>query len=191
MIGLEMAGSSKRRLKAAKQAKRAAERIHDRRVEQLPINAMVRPITVDDPYEPGGKITTVQSLRDDPLARLHVRSQIDDAQYAAGRHWQNLYEAAEIGGVRAMDTTKEPVDGGGFLTEPITDRQRDAARELGRLSRSLGQDGDALVRSVLGHRWFIEQIAAARGIESRRGIEYLGRRFRECLETLARELGYA
>jgi hypothetical protein len=37
----------------------------------------------------------------------------------------------------------------------------------------------------------IEQAAAARGITDARGVLYIGQRFRECVETAAKELGYA
>jgi len=44
--------------------------------------------------------------------------------------------------------------------------------------------GYQLIREVLGSRKFIEQIARERGLHSRGQAEYLGKRFRECLETL-------
>jgi len=162
----------------------------DRTISMATLNTPIAPLEVKDPYD-GGRLIVARSLRDDPLARLHDRHHIDDAQYAAGRAWQALYEAAEIGGARAIDPTREPVDGGGRIPEPITDRQRHAVRELGRLGRALGEQGDALVRDVLGRRLFIEQAAARREQFSRDAIEYLGKRFRECLETLARNMGFA
>ena len=145
---------------------------------------------VDDPYEAGARITVAVSLRDDPLRRLRARNQIDEAQFQAGRHWQRLCEEVEIGSIRAVDTTREPVDGGS-QRQPVTDRQRRAARGLMRAARALGREGDALVRDVLGRRLFIEQAASLRGATTQRSIDYVGRRLRECLETLASEFGYA
>lgn len=165
-------------------------KVHDRRASNLPANAMVRVVTVDDPYEAGAKIAAVASLRDDPLGRLRARKQIDEAQYRAGRDMQALYERAEIGKVMAVDTTKEPVDCGG-APEVLTDGQQRAIKEIIRLERVLGLEGSALVRDVLAERMFIEQCAATRGMVRRHEREYLGRRFRECLETLAKELHYA
>lgn len=185
-------GMGKRRLRAPRKTKGTnMTTVHDRRATILPINASVRVVTVDDPYEAGAKIQAIASLRDDPLGRLHARDQIDQAQYEAGRHWQRLWSDAQIGGLKAMDTTKEPVDGGRTVSEPFTDRNRRAIRELGRLSRVLGLEGESLVRDVLGNRMFADQVAASRGISSRRGIAYISARFRECLETLATEFGYA
>jgi hypothetical protein len=145
---------------------------------------------VDDPYEAGARTAVVVSLRDDPLRRLRARNQIDEAQFQAGRHWQRLCEEAEIGSIRAVDTTREPVDGGS-QRELLTDRQRRAAQGLMRAARALGREGDELVRDVLGRRLFIEQAAALRGATTQRSIDYVGRRLRECLETLASEFGYA
>lgn len=158
-------------------------------------------ITVDDPGEliggdrvypnSGQKVVAIQSLRDDPLGRLHVRNQIDDAQYRAGRDMQGYYERSEIGGLKAMDTTKEPVDGGGLIPEVMKDAQFKAIKEIIRLEKALGMEGAALTRQVLANRMFIDQIAEQRGMCDQLGKKYLGRRFRECLETLAKELHYA
>ena len=86
---------------------------HDRRSQDLPINAQVATIAVDDPLalEPGEKIITFRSIRNDPLGRLHAHRQIDDTQYRSGRAFQGDWEKAERG-PRAMDTTREYVDGG-------------------------------------------------------------------------------
>ena len=112
--------------------------VHDRRSTDLVRNASVAIVEVDDPYaiEPGGKITVLRSLRDDPLARMSAAKQIDSAQFEAGRAWQADYEEAEVGGASAIDPTKEAVDGGkppemprdieiveiGILRLPATDR---------------------------------------------------------------------
>lgn len=167
-------------------ARKGGNAVHDRLAASAPLGSVVGIRTVDDPYEVGAKIKVAAQLRDDPLGRLYARDQIDHAQYNAGRHYQGLLEHAEVGGLKAMDTTKEPVDGSGQFIEPITDRQIKAAKELNRLSRVLGQEGEALVRATLGLRCFVTG-----GAPSRQEREYLGRRFRECLDTLAGALGYA
>ncbi len=154
-------------------------------------------IEVSNPHHQPGhpeEIATVvvrRALRDDPLGRLHARSQIGDAQYRAGRDWQALYEAAAVGGsIRSVDFLKEPVDGTPARPEPITERMQKAMRKLISLDRALGIDGCAIIRDVLADRLSMEQVAARRGAVSRQLVEYFGKRFRECLTTLARELGY-
>jgi hypothetical protein len=165
--------------------------VHDRKATQLPANTVVGVVTVDDPFARGERINAVTSLRDDPLGALWARHQIDDAKYMAGRHWQKLYEAVEIG-VRGVDFTRERVDGGsGNGIEIMTNHRRKALEKLTRCSAALGRQGDSLIRDVLGRGLCLVEVAASRGYGTRRGIEYLGQRLRECLETLAHEFGYA
>lgn len=162
---------------------------HDRRTTDLLRNAMVAPIIVDDPLEMGSKLVVMRSLRNDPLAGLHSRQFIDDAQFWGGRSFQRDFEAAERG-PRAIDPSKEAVDGG-QMPEPITETQQKAAHKLGEIYRALGQDGSALVHNVLIHGMTMEQISVARGTNSELERKYLGRRFRECLDCLAKIYGFA
>jgi len=94
---------------------------HDRRSRDLPRHAEVATVEVDNPLavEPGEKIVALRSIRNDPLGRLHSHRQIDEAQYQAGRAFQNDWEKAERG-PRAVDPTREYVDGG-QMREPITE----------------------------------------------------------------------
>src|SRR6266480_340 len=105
-------------------------KVHDRRSHDLPRNAEVAAVEVDDPLglEPGDKIVSLRSIRNDPLARLHSHHQIDEAQYRGGRAFQNDWERAERG-PRAVDPTREYVDGG-EMREPITEGQRRAVVRL-------------------------------------------------------------
>ena len=164
---------------------------HDRRATDLNmgIGQHVAPIEIDDPMEAGGRLIVMRSTRDDPLADLHVRKMIDEAQYHAGRAFQYDFEAAERG-PRAIDPSKEAVDGG-QMPEPITEAQRKAARQLGVVYRALGQDGAALTHDVLIHSKTRSQIASSRGLVGKRWEEYYGMRFRECLDCLALVYGFA
>ena len=164
--------------------------VHDRRAIDLPSGVPVRFIEVADPFEHGAKIMVAQSMRDDPLGRLHCRGQIDDAQYHAGRDMQGFYERATIGGLKAMDTTKEPVDGGGF-PEALTEKIQEAVAEINRLERVLGIIDAAIVRDVLAKGMFLREVARARDQDSQLGFRYIARRFRNALELLAVEMGYA
>ena len=165
--------------------------VHDRRATELPANAVIGVVTVDDPYARGEHVSAVVSLRDDPLGALWVRKQIDDAKYHAGRRWQRLYEASQIGDLRGMDLTRERVDSSSNGVEILTDARTQAMAKLTRCGGVLGQEGDALIRDVLGRGLCLVEVAASRGYGTRRGLEYLGQRLRECLETLAHEFGYA
>jgi hypothetical protein len=164
--------------------------VHDRISRDLLRNAQVAPVDVDDPYEPGGKIVVLRSTRHDPLAEMQAKGQIDQCDYVAGRHWQAAWENAEIGGVRAIDPGREMVDGG-RLPELLTDTQRRAAQDLSAARGALGHEGHALICDVLGRGMSITQAACNRGLVSEVDRKYTGKRFRECLSTLAVRFGYA
>ena len=166
-------------------------KVHDRRSRDLLRNAEVAAIEVDDPLglDPGDKIVTLRSIRNDPLARLHTHRQIDEAQYQGGRAFQDDWEKAERG-PRAVDPTREYVDGG-QRREPITERQRKAVLRLNRAEHELGADGSALVHEILVLGMTMEQIGERRGVHGQRWIDYFARRFKECLDRLALMYGFA
>lgn len=146
-------------------------------------------IEVDDPYELGAKTVAERNIKNDPLANLHARHQIDEAQYHAGRAFQHDFEIAERG-PRAIDPSKEAVDGG-RIPEPITEQQQKAVGRLNRAGRALGADGSGLIHAVLIGRQTCSQVAGARGLSGERWEKYFGMRFRECLECLAVVYGFA
>ena len=168
-----------------------ATKVHDRRSRDLPRNAEVAPIEVDDPHalEAGEKIVTLRSIRNDPLARLHSHHQIDEAQYQGGRAFQHDWERAERG-PQAVDPAREYVDGV-QTREPITEGQRQAVLRLNRIERELGADGSALVHDILVHGMNLEQVGQRRGLSSQRWKDYFARRFQECLDRLASIYGFA
>lgn len=139
--------------------------------------------------EAGSKLVVVRSFRDDPLERLHIRRQIDEAQYQGGRAFQQDFETAERG-PRAIDPSKEYVDGG-RLPEPITEAQRKAALMLKRVYAKLEQDGSALVHSVLVHGQTFRQISEGRGYTGRRWEEFYASFFQICLHKLSHVYGFA
>ena len=165
-----------------------AAKVHDRRSRDLPLNAEVAVIEVDDPLalEAGEKIVALRSIRNDPLARLHSRGQINEAQYRGGRAFQNDWER----GPQAVDPTREYVDGV-QAREPITEGQRKAALRLNRIERELGADGSALVHNVLVDGMTMEQVGRRRGLVTQRWKDYFSRRFQECLDRLALSYGFA
>jgi hypothetical protein len=166
-----------------------ASAVHNRRSTDLLAAGQYSTMNVEDPYEVGGKVQVERQLRGDPLGRLHAHRQIDEAQYHGGRAFQEDFETAERG-PRAIDPTKEAVDGGQF-PEPITEGQRKAVMRLNRAERTLGADGAALIHDVLVNRKHIREVGEGRGLSGERWEKYFGLRFRECLDTLARLYGFA
>lgn len=165
--------------------------IYDRRSREMPFNAELAEVEVDNPLalDPGEKIVAIRSIRSDPLGRLHAHHQIDEAQYRGGRAFQNDWERAERG-PQAVDTTREYVDGTG-TREPVTESQRQAVLRLNRVERELGTDGAALVHDVLVLGLTMDQIGERRAVRTQRWNDYFARRFRECLDRLALIYGFA
>jgi hypothetical protein len=166
-------------------------KVHDRRARDLLRNAEVAAVEVDDPLglEPGDKIVTLRSIRNDPLGRMHAHRHIDEAQYQGGRAFQNDWEKAERG-PQAVDPSREYVDGA-RTREPITEGQRKAVLRLNRAERELGADGSALVHEVLVLGLTMEQIGQRRSAPGQRWIDYFAKRFHECLDRLALIYGFA
>ncbi len=98
------------------------------------------------------RLLVVRSLRADPLGNMHARKQIGEAQFHAGRLYQDLHEQAFASAVRSADPARPVIDGG-RIYEPFNDRQRDAIRRLrvidGTIAVRLGFDAVTLVRTVL------------------------------------------
>jgi hypothetical protein len=131
----------------------------------------------------------MRSTRNDPLAGLHARKSIDEAQYQAGRAFQNDFEAIQAG-PQSIDASQPYVDRS-FRHRSMSDAFSGALARLKVADKALGQDGSALARNVLIHGMSVQQIGAARGATGEVELKYIGRRFRECLDCLALVYGFA
>lgn len=161
------------------------ETVHNRQATDLLRNALVVPVVVDDPFARGEKIAVVRSIRDDILAEMLSRCEIDRAQYDAGRQYERYVERAAIGNVQAIDPSKESVDGGrGY--EGLTDAQIDAVRQLHEAARVLGARGEALVRFILVDRMRFNRLGLNRRETDRERV-----RFFTYLDVLAQFWGCA
>lgn len=163
---------------------------HDRRARDL-VHAEVMPLDVEDPYEPGAKITVLRSTRRDPLAWMHAHEQITDAQYLAGRDWQRDWERCEQG-ARAIDPTREAVDGG-RLPEPLSDKRTAASERLAGVAVLIARpDERRILHAFLVDGMGVEQIALVYFRRIGAGhLRRFGDRVREILDTLAVFYGYA
>jgi hypothetical protein len=161
--------------------------VHDRQLAVLPAKGEFVPVEVDDPWptRPGEKVIVTRRL--DVLSRMYARNQIDEAEFQAGVKWQRLYETGEIGSVGSIDFTKEVVDGGRRIRDPLTDKQQRALREVARVDRKLGEVGSALIRKVLLHGQTIGTVAERWDFGSEK---FIGIQFRKCLAVVAKELGH-
>jgi hypothetical protein len=164
--------------------------VHDRRAREINRGSAshVVEVEIDDPFEPGARISAVRSVRDDPLADHFARNHIDEAQYLAGREFQRHFGVAERG-PRAMQMA-EAVDGSP-PRETLTDEQLKAGKWLNKCHGELGRDGAALVHDMLISNLTTRQIAASRGMIGSDWERYFARRLFEALNTLAVVFGFS
>lgn len=144
------------------------------------------PVEVENPHDlDRGKIVVLASTRDDILRRLLASRGIDDAQFAAGRAWEEDWQRAQLGHTSSGGQWQERVQTGGVSGEIITDAVRRAVKNLAEADKELGVQGSNLVRDILG-RGLTTQVVAVKYLSNggQRQIDYISRRFRECLETL-------
>lgn len=169
---------------------RFGPQVHDRRAREINrgLERYIVAVEVDDPYEAGAKISTVRSVREDPLADHLSRGHIDEAQFQAGREFQRHFGIAERG-PRAVQWT-EAVDGDP-PRENVTDSQLMAGKWLSKCYRKLGEDGSALVNQMLIHGMTSKQIAVSRGFSGQDWEKFFAKRLWECLNTLAVVYGFS
>ena len=159
----------------------AMKKVHDRRSNDALAAGEYAAVEVQDPYgENGDQVSALRQLRNDPLARLHSHHQIDEAQFAAGRAYQRDRELAERG-AKAIDPTKEAVDGG-IMPETLTDRQVKARKRLIKIERDLGRRLVSVLEAVLIDGQTIEQLAKSR---AQSVLKLHGALFRVALNELA------
>lgn len=144
---------------------------------------------------PRPTITVIRSLKDDPLGRMHARHQIDQAEYLAGRAYQECYVKAQLSHYGSIsDLSEKGVDGGGRI-EPLTEARQRALQKLRVIDHALGKrhgsEGVMLVRDVLGEGYSIEAAARRRASQSERSTRSWGWLFRRCLSVIAYKFGYA
>lgn len=159
---------------------------NDHRTTDTLLHSHLAPIEVQNP-QGEGKILVMRNLRCDPLGRMHDRGQIDEAQFKAGDLWRDYYAITEVGGSKAIDFTKEAVDGGGFRDNRDSDRYNKAFTELGRAAQATGILGEQCLKDVLANRMFLNQVAVIRNITA----EKAGDRLKDALEKLAVLWGFA
>jgi hypothetical protein len=107
------------------------------------------------------KIMVSINIKESAIAVLESRGYLHPAQVEAADRFRRLYEAAGGSGAKAMDYTKEPVDGGG-TAEPISLRRMQAGIELKRCRELLGARGYQIVSALAGEGRSIEEIAGHR-----------------------------
>lgn len=150
-------------------------------------------------HERGGEIVHIpdrirveRSLRDDPLGQMHSRRQIGEAQYHAGRKFQETWEAAGKS-LRSSGDIREHVDGGQIASDGITDRRMKAAKLLALWRAELGPDVYATLVALLIVKMNTRQIAdgSKHMMPGKASTTFHGHLVRRYLSLLAKHTGHA
>jgi hypothetical protein len=144
---------------------------------------------VEDPNPIGGEKLRRQrvavNVARDPLEREYAYHRISTAAYLAGRTFESILEAAQIGAGSASPERSGGVGDHEAVVAKSIDRAAAAvAAELDARS-ACGLRGVVILRAVLGDRQTFAQIAAADGMGAKRGTAQIAREFREALVALA------
>lgn len=124
------------------------------------------------------------NMRESPIVWMLAHKQVSETQAKAASRFRQLYEAAGSSDLKAMDYTKEPVDGGG-IPDIISDRKMRAAKELAEVHALLGIEGFRLVANVCGDCIWIKDLE-----RTKRRQVVAGQMLRVCLDALAVHWGY-
>lgn len=157
----------------------------------VPVEDTVQDMRYDEVRNVRWNLRVIRNVRRDPIGAMQARGQLDECQVQGARSWQAEYEASQIGGIKAMNPMKEPVDGNPPQREPITDRQQSAMKSLRRVDDILGVRGAIVTRLVLAQCFSIGQVAEHFGDDSKIMRDRLGWLLRDCLNELAKYYGWA
>lgn len=144
---------------------------------------------VDDPNPVGGEKLRRQrvavNVARDPLEREYAYHRISTAAYQAGRTFERILEAAQIGaGSVSLERSGGAGDHEAVVAKSIDRAAASVAAEYDARS-ACGQRGMLILRAVLGDRQTFAQIAAAEGLGVKRGTARIAAEFREALAGLA------
>lgn len=103
---------------------------------------------VDDPYEPGAKITVPANVCADFVLRMHSRGELDEGQYLTAELIRRTLDRAGERGAQAVDPTREPVDGSP-IRKDVASTALVALKKLAEWQRLLGFYGWRVVRGIV------------------------------------------
>lgn len=144
---------------------------------------------VPDVYEPAKKAKAAMNVREHALAYLRHLGTISEEQYLAGNEFRRNYEAAILGGFKAVDYARIRVDGG-MVADPLTERIQRASKWLGEASKEpgVGPVGYSLLCRIAGEGETIRNVAVTwpggSRMSQQRTEGYIRMRFLECLDAM-------
>lgn len=129
------------------------------RLKSDPANNFGPPVIetdVDSPSTAGTKDRVRRRLS--PVLLMLHRGEITEGHVFACERFLAVVEAAELGGARAIDYTREPVDGG-RVAQPLSPFAMAAGRELVDIARHVGKVGYAILTRIVVLEQGVTQVA--------------------------------
>lgn len=111
---------------------------------------------VPDPYVMGSTARVKRRLS--PVRLMLSRREISEGHVRACEAFLAVVEAAEFGGAKAIDYTREPVDGGS-VAQPLSPSALAAGRELVTIARLVGKIGYDLLTRIVVMEHGVSQVA--------------------------------
>jgi hypothetical protein len=124
------------------------------------------------------KASVQVKITESPAIWMYAHGRISESQLRAASSFRLWYESAGGASIQAMDTTKEPVDGG-KVSDGLTDRKMKAAKELAAARSWLGPQTYDVVEKVCGQCLWIKELDPRRQTQDRysqllkRGLDQL------------------
>jgi hypothetical protein len=149
-------------------------------------NIEIYMVEMPDPFEPDKKLMVAKNIATHPLDHLRARNAVTHDQKAAGDRFLALYEAAEIGGAKAIDYSRVKVDVS-FEHKGLDPKTSEAIDQLEAIRAIVGRRSYRLLWDVIGRRQSPYQIAAQidqSSVGSRRTREFLMTALRNALDDL-------
>ena len=129
------------------------------------------------------------NLRESAIVALRAKNAIDECQYGAAELFRRLFEAMGGKGARAIDYSREFVEGGRF-PDPIGDHQIDADKRLAAayeaLAKAHGLYAWRLVGYICGEGRSVHELT-----DTRRQRDTMTDNLRTYLDCLASHWGFA
>lgn len=149
----------------------------------------IRADEVDNPLD-GGKTKNVvfRNMLSSPGDYMRARGQIDETQKVAYDYFAAAYEQSKLSGAGAIDASKDIVDSS---SESVSEVILGAIEALNHLRPHLGKVDYRIVELIAGEGLSMNEVASM--LYDRDGAEtarkYVGKRFREALDTIAEVIG--
>jgi hypothetical protein len=142
--------------------------------------------TVDDPFDPRGRLRVDVNLRASVTEWMRHRDKISAAHLAVCERYKRLHDAVSLSTLRAVNPVKS--DGASFDLERLLLIKADAIREMTQVDDRLSATSAAMLRLLVGHEKPLAEVAGyyarSKGCGVTKAQNYVAERFGEAVDDL-------